>query len=178
LKKHEESKTTLINIEADWSSASYWYSVCALSAGSEIRLRHFRSHSPQSDAVLPEIYSRLGVRTSWKKNELVLKNDQGELNFFKYDFRNCPDIAITVAATCIGLGCPAHISGLQTLPLKESNRIIAFASEAKKLGAEVEAGKDFLKVRGAPKAAQTKLLAHNDHRIAMSFAPLALKAGP
>jgi 3-phosphoshikimate 1-carboxyvinyltransferase len=164
-------------VESDWSSASYWFSICSLSAGSEIHLRHFRNNSVQPDSVLPLIYGKLGVTTKWMGDEMVLKQEKAGISSFQHDFLNCPDIAMTVAATCFGLGIPAQLTGLRTLPFKESDRIQAFASEVGKLGAKLETGKDLLRISGQIAPPAGKINSHRDHRIIMSIIPLVLKTG-
>jgi 3-phosphoshikimate 1-carboxyvinyltransferase len=169
----------VISIESDWSSASYWYSICALSGNMEIELRSLKNESLQADAVLPEIYKNLGVKTSYKKDGIVLNATQPLLKEFTYNFTNCPDIAQTIAVTCFGLGIRAELNGLQTLKVKETDRILALKNELQKLGANVETGSDWLKMEvGNLKSVKSQSIhTYKDHRMAMSFAPLALVLG-
>lgn len=168
-----------IVIESDWSSASYWYSICALAQQAEIVLRNFNIKSLQADSVLPEIYKELGVRTIFKENSIILSHMKPTCAEFNYDFTNCPDIAQTIAVTCFGLGISAKLTGLSTLKLKETDRILALKTELEKMGARVEISSTTLSVlpllggksRTLNKAA---INTYNDHRMAMSFAPLAL----
>ena len=189
-----QSKSTQksFSIESDWSSASYYYSICALSKNAQIELKHFDQKSLQADSVLPELYKELGVQTEFKQGVLILRSIPITSKEFIYDFTNCPDIAQTIAITCVGLGISCTLSGLSTLKIKESDRIIALKTELEKFGAIVDVGMDFIRVIPESrdknqdtrnKKQETRNLelptidTYNDHRMAMSFAPLALKFG-
>lgn len=165
-------------IEPDWSSASYWYSICALSPGSSVLLQHLSPKSLQGDSVVKDIYARLGVSSTFVENGLLIKNTGKVAETFSWDFSACPDIAQTVAVTCLGLGLPATLNGLHTLPYKETNRIEALKNELIKFGAQVETGAAYLQLLPAQNALgnhQTVCIkTYHDHRMAMSFAPLAL----
>lgn len=172
-----------IMIESDWSSASYYYSICALSEKAKIELKFFKKDSLQSDSVLPSIYNNLGVRTEFSDNSLFLSSIPSSCKEFRYDCSNCPDIAQTIAVTCFGLGINCILTGLSTLKLKESDRITALKTELEKFGAVVGIGSDFLEIKTKienqkPETSNQKLQTietYNDHRMAMSFAPLVLK---
>jgi 3-phosphoshikimate 1-carboxyvinyltransferase len=167
-------------IESDWSSASYWYSICALSPGARIELTHLTEQSLQPDSALVGIFSELGVHTTFTGGGLVLQHKKSELTGFAGDFTDCPDIAQTVAVTCFGLGISSRLSGLKTLRIKETDRITALKNEFEKFGAKVVATEDTIQVeppvRG-PVTQQIEVATYNDHRMAMSFAPLALVYG-
>jgi len=165
-------------VESDWSAASYYYSICALSPGAIIKLKTIHQNSLQADAILPKIYNRLGVESEFTANELILRHKKTELSSFEYDFIDCPDIAQTVAVTCFALGIKAYLKGLSTLKIKETDRIVALKNELEKFGAMVETGNDYLIVTpgSVGKTHHSKLVeTYEDHRMAMSFAPLALK---
>ncbi len=167
-----------IQIEGDWSAASYWFSVCALAPDSEITLKPLFRLSDQADSVLPLLYQQLGVGSEWKNDELVLKNVNTKVNVFTYDFSRCPDIGQTVAVTCFALGIEARLTGLKTLRLKETDRITALENELTKFGAKIERGADYISISAGAKDAMVSaplVETYNDHRMAMSFAPLALK---
>lgn len=177
-------KTTLPNtldIESDWSSASYWYSICALSPGSEIQLSLLQQDSLQADAVLPRMYQAFGVETIFQDQGLLLRNSPARVTEFVHDFGNSPDIAQTVAVTCAALGIPARLSGLQTLKIKETDRIAALRTELGQLGLVTEASDNVLGISAnqqLPKGdfrPQHSIATYGDHRMAMSFAPLALR---
>jgi len=165
-----------ITIESDWSSASYWFSVMALGRSGKITLRNLSRKSEQGDSILPEIFSRLGVKCDFTDDGCILSTGQVNLSDFEYDFSNCPDIAPTVAVACFGLGISCRLTGLQTLVIKESNRIAALATELIKAGGKVTTGKTslFLQARNGQNSVGDLLIdTYNDHRMAMSFAPLA-----
>ncbi|MDO9000146.1 MAG: 3-phosphoshikimate 1-carboxyvinyltransferase [Bacteroidota bacterium] len=170
-------KSNIYNIESDWSSASYWFSIVALSKDAEIKLTGLKNKSSQADAVLPTIYKELGVLAQFKNEEICLTKNSATTNYFEYDFTNCPDIAQTVAITCFGLGIKAKLTGLKTLKLKESDRIIALKTELEKLGAIVETTDSSILIhetRNKKQETRNPINTYNDHRMAMSFAPLAL----
>ncbi|MGV8945061.1 MAG: 3-phosphoshikimate 1-carboxyvinyltransferase [Lutibacter sp.] len=169
------SKT--IVVESDWSSASYFYSLCALSPNSEIRLSSYKKSSLQGDAVLAEIYENLGVSTVFNKNAIVLKNNQTlNLKPLILNLINAPDIAQTIAVTCFGLGIECYLSGLHTLKIKETDRLIALKNELEKLGGEVEITNETLFLKPSTKINENISIAtYDDHRMAMAFAPLATK---
>ena len=169
------SKT--IVVESDWSSASYFYSLCALSPNSEITLSSYKKSSLQGDAVLAEIYENLGVSTVFNKNAIVLKNNQSlNLKPLTLNLINAPDIAQTIAVTCFGLGTECYLSGLHTLKIKETDRLIALKNELEKLGGEVEITNETIFLKPSTKINENISIAtYDDHRMAMAFVPLATK---
>ena len=176
------SKSTVTNttmvVESDWSSASYFYSIIALSnPGSEIRLSAYKENSLQGDSVLQEIYTQFGVESSFSNNEVLLKkSDDSVINKFEYDLSNAPDLAQTIAVTCLGLGIGCHMTGLHTLPIKETDRLAALKTELTKLGASVETDNESLKLSATDSIkADVSIDTYHDHRMAMAFGPLALK---
>ncbi|MBT8299909.1 MAG: 3-phosphoshikimate 1-carboxyvinyltransferase, partial [Maribacter sp.] len=171
-------ETTALVIESDWSSASYFYSIVALSeVGSEIQLGAYKSNSLQGDSVLAEIYKEFGVETTFLKNEIVLKKIQGcSSTTISCDLANAPDIAQTIAVTCLGLQLGCELSGLHTLKIKETDRLEAMRKELTKFGAKVNITDEALSL--APISnfkSKVTIDTYNDHRMAMAFAPLALK---
>lgn len=163
-------------VESDWSAASYWFNLVALAKNAEIELKFLDKFSLQADSILPEMYSKLGVRTEFIEKGICIRGRQNIIEEFEYDFTNCPDIAQTIAVTCLGLGIKANLTGLQTLKIKETDRILALKTELEKLGASVEATEHSLKVY-PPSQLTVKdhlVSTYNDHRMAMSFAPLAI----
>jgi len=177
---HPKKITQHINVESDWSSASYWYSICALSPGSEIKLSHLESSSLQPDSILPIIYSRLGVVTEFNNGSVLLSHTGRSEKDFSHDFTDCPDIAQTVAVTCFALGMNAELFGLTTLAIKETDRISALKTELEKLGARVENRAGAIRLQPPEKPvlpASHSVATYHDHRMAMSFAPLALLYG-
>ena len=164
-----------IKIESDWSSASYWYSICALSKNAKIELNFLNKKSLQSDSILPELYKILGVETKYKKNSIIISRKKLETKSINYNFINCPDIAQTFAVTCFGLGICAKLYGLSTLKFKESDRIIALKTELEKMGAKLVITNNSIELKKSkPIPFEGVIETYNDHRMAMSFSPLAL----
>ena len=175
--KRIEPKTW--TIESDWSSASYFYSILALSRQGNICLSSYKKESNQGDSALSEIYKSLGVVTSFNRGMINLTKVK-DFNFtesININLINTPDLAQTIAVSCLGLGIGCKLSGLHTLKIKETDRLRALKIEMEKLGAKVDITSDSLELY--PNAKLKKDIAintFNDHRMAMAFAPLALKA--
>jgi 3-phosphoshikimate 1-carboxyvinyltransferase len=168
----------LIIVESDWSSASYWFSIVALSEiGTEIQLSSYKNNSLQGDAVLAEIYRNFGVETEFNTNLILLrkvKNLKPETLNLKLN--NCPDIAQTIAVTCLGLGIGCYLTGLHTLKIKETDRLEALKTELTKLGATISVTNDSLTLQPSDVINENvRISTYQDHRMAMAFAPLALK---
>tara|TARA_Y100001933_G_scaffold265051_1_gene334734 strand:- start:29406 stop:30662 length:1257 start_codon:yes stop_codon:yes gene_type:complete len=175
--KQKVDDTTLV-VESDWSSASYFYSISAMSElGTEIQLSSYKENSLQGDSVLAEIYKDFGVETTFSGNTIHLKKVTAVgSNNLKYDLSNAPDIAQTIAVTCLGLGIGCHLTGLHTLPIKETDRLAALQMELGKFGAKVDIDSESLTL--TPQAqlkGGVSVDTYNDHRMAMAFGPLALK---
>jgi len=165
-------------VESDWSSASYFYSMLSLSAmGSAVALRSYKQQSLQGDSVLQEIYKVLGVITFFEGEKLILKKkNEPSTKSFSCDLSNAPDIAQTLAVSCFGLGIGCHLTGLHTLKIKETDRLEALKIELTKLGAEIAVTSDSLYLQPSTHFNQNVSIdTYNDHRMAMAFAPLALK---
>lgn len=169
------SKT--VTVESDWSSASYYYSLCALSLNSEITLSSYKKNSLQGDSALVTIYENLGVSTEFKENAIILKNKQNfNLQPLTLNLINAPDIAQTIAVTCFGLGIGCYLTGLHTLKIKETDRLVALKNELEKLGGEVILTNETLLLKPSAKINENISIAtYDDHRMAMAFAPLAVK---
>lgn len=164
-------------VESDWSSASYFFSIVALSAQSEVHLTSYKKNSLQGDRVLREIYSQLGVVSSIEGQTLKLKKEAlGLPEVLHWDLTKAPDIAQTIAVTCYGLGIGCKLTGLHTLKIKETDRLQALYNELTKLGARIQVTDTSLELApGANFIANSSIPTYNDHRMAMAFAPLALK---
>jgi len=171
--------------QPDWSSASYWYEMVALSNGGELLLQQLDTQSIQGDKVVVDIFEKLGVHSHQEPNGVrIFKKENFMPEPFSFNFRHSPDLLPTVAATCSGLGVEGHFSGLKNLKYKESDRILAMKNELNKIGVRMEAlSEDEYKLIPAKKLPDfTKDTAvvfdtWADHRLAMSLAPLALKVG-
>ncbi len=165
-------------IESDWSSASYYYSIIALSeVGAQIALSSYKEHSLQGDSVLSKIYQNFGVETVFDGNTITIKKTTvNDVETIDCNLNNSPDTAQTIAVTCFGLGMGCHLTGLHTLKIKETDRLLALQNELTKLGAEVEITNETLTLKTSSKLLQNiEIKTYQDHRMAMAFAPLALK---
>jgi 3-phosphoshikimate 1-carboxyvinyltransferase len=166
-----------IVVESDWSSASYFYSLTALSeVGSQITLSAYKADSLQGDSVLKELYRDFGVNTSFNDHHMTLTKVAVEVpQNVEYNLANAPDIAQTIAVTCFGLGVGCKLTGLHTLPIKETDRLDAMKTELSKLGGQVIIDHESLALE--PRKQWNENVAidtYHDHRMAMAFAPLAL----
>lgn len=169
---------TRLIVESDWSSASYYYSMVALAAvGTEISLSAYKKNSLQGDSVLAELYRGFGVETLFSEHNITLKKlNTPKEKTVAFDLANAPDIAQTIAVTTFGLGMGCHLVGLHTLKIKETDRLEALHTELTKLGADISVTDKTLTIK--PSNTLNKEVAidtYNDHRMAMAFAPLALK---
>jgi len=168
-------------VESDWSSASYFYSIVALSEDLSVTLKSYKRNSLQGDAALGKIYKLLGVDTRFDalNDSIVLtKNEHAVVKQLYLDLTKTPDIAQTIAVSCFGLGIACELSGLHTLKIKETDRLTALKTEIEKLGGKVDITLDSLFLYPAEKMRPgIEINTYNDHRMAMAFAPLALK-GP
>ena len=164
-------------VESDWSSASYIFSIVALSEGSEISLKTFKQKSLQGDSIIQKIYKKLGVSSFFNGNDLLLKKEKTKLpKKIYYNLSNSPDIAQTISVTCFGLGIECELVGLHTLKLKETDRLFALYTELKKLGADISVTDKSLHLSSNNSFINNCSIAtYDDHRMAMAFAPLSLK---
>lgn len=166
-------------IESDWSSASYFYSIVALSqVGTQITLSSYKQNSLQGDSALVEIYKNFGVETTFENNKIILKKDKiCNLKSAICNLNSSPDIAQTISVTCFGLGIGCHLTGLHTLKIKETDRLEALRIELTKLGATISVTNDTLTLVASNGVITRNeaISTYNDHRMAMAFAPLALK---
>lgn len=173
-----ENINKTFTVESDWSSASYFYSIVALSPiGTQIDLSAYKPNSLQGDAVLKNIYKQLGVESSFNETTLSLKKlAEPKSKQLTLDLVNAPDIAQTIVVTCLGLEIGCNLTGLHTLKIKETDRLVALQSEIKKLGTSIEITDDSLHLKSPNKLnSSIHIATYNDHRMAMAFAPLGLK---
>lgn len=164
-------------VESDWSSASYFFSIAALAEEAEICLSSYKSKSLQGDAVLQTIYKELGVESRFEGNNLILNKVKATLpKRIHWDLSKAPDIAQTIAVSCFGLGIGCDLEGLHTLKIKETDRLVALENELSKLGATVSITEKSLHLTAGNKFINDcSIPTYKDHRMAMAFAPLALK---
>jgi len=176
-------------IENDWSGASYWYEMVALSKDedAEVKLTGLMDGSKQGDSGVRYLFSLLGVKTIFETKEpgvpttVTLKKSGRRVPRLEYDFVNMPDLAQTFVCACCGLGVPFHFTGLQTLKIKETDRIAALKNEMRKLGIELEDRNDSellwdgKRTKPASEEGIYTIDTYEDHRMALAFAPMAFK---
>ncbi|MFL2596688.1 MAG: 3-phosphoshikimate 1-carboxyvinyltransferase [Flavobacteriaceae bacterium] len=177
VKNTSKSKNTIQVVESDWSSASYFFSIVALSDKAKIYLSNYKSNSLQGDSILRIIYKQLGVNSYFEGNNLILEKENiSSPKSIKWDLSNAPDIAQTIAVSCYGLGVACDLEGLHTLKIKETDRLVALDTELSKLGAKISVTNKSLHLASDQDFQKgITISTYNDHRMAMAFAPLALK---
>ena len=175
--KPQKYKAVELTVEADWSAASYWYEIVSLLPGSEVKLKGLMKKSLQGDANVANLFTDLGVTTEYISDGIVIRNTKKKTKKFFHDFVNEPDLAQTFAATCCFKGIPFLFSGIQSLKIKETDRVAALISELKKLGFLLkENGKGILEWDGERcfPDKEPAIDTYDDHRMAMSLAPGAV----
>jgi len=174
LKKIDSKKIT---IESDWSSASYFYSIVALSEiGYTLNLSKFCSKSLQGDSKVANIYESFGVKTSYFDNKVILKKTESNINEFSMDLSSNPDLAQTICVTCLGLSIKCNLTGLHTLKIKETDRLLALKNELSKFNLRVKITEDSISFDNVNFLKSNVVIeTYEDHRMAMSFACLAMK---
>ena len=165
------------SVESDWSSASYLYSIVALS-GVELNLSSFKSNSLQGDSKLSKIYENFGVKTYFKNDEIILKRSQSlrMKRFIELDLVENPDLAQTIIVTSLGLSIHTKLTGLNTLKIKETDRLIALKNEISKFKADVIIDDQSIEIKNFPKILpeNIEIDTYHDHRMALAFAPLSV----
>ncbi len=171
-------------IEKDWSAASYWYEVLALCRrpDAEVKMHFLIDSGLQGDAAVVRIFRELGVETEFCLDDsetVVLRKNDHICSHLSWDFTATPDLAQTVVVTCCMMGIPFHFTGLQSLKIKETDRIAALQTELKKLGFSVDVTDSEMSWDGVVSAPSLDLAidTYKDHRMAMAFAPCALTLG-
>ena len=166
-------------VESDWSGASYWYSLVALSKQKdiEIKLHGLKKKSYQGDRVIVEIMDALGVMTRSVENGVLLSKKEG-CSTFEYDFTHCPDLAQTVAVVCATKNIRSKLIGLHSLPIKETDRLLALKTELEKFGVQFEIDNHHtLTIKPSNLIFNNQCIeTYKDHRMAMAFAPLGMIA--
>lgn len=165
-------------VESDWSAASYWYQIAALSEQAEIELIGLFRNSYQGDSRGAEVFSRLGITTEFIHEGVLLKKSNRFVEQLNEDFVDIPDLAQTFAVTCCLLNIPFRFTGLQSLKIKETDRIFALKTELRKLGYILRDAQDSILTwdgERCPPEAQPVIQTYEDHRMAMAFAPAALR---
>ena len=164
-------------IESDWSSASYFYSVVALAKiGYTLKLSKFSFKSLQGDSKVADIYKSFGVKTTYKDNLIILEKIESNTDKFSFDLTSNPDLAQTICVTCLGLGIKCNLTGLHTLKIKETDRLLALKKELSKFNLKVIITNDSISFDNVDFLKPNVVIeTYDDHRMAMSFACLATK---
>ncbi|GAA4454458.1 3-phosphoshikimate 1-carboxyvinyltransferase [Nibrella saemangeumensis] len=169
-------------IESDWSGASYWYSVVALADEAEVELLGLKEKSLQGDSAIAHIMRPLGVESTFTDTGVRLTKIPAKESL-AVDFTDCPDLAQTVAVCCAVKGTALTLTGIESLKIKETNRVAALQAELQKIGAvlvEAEANHRYeVRPMDIPASAtgNARIHTYDDHRMAMAFAPVAMQRG-
>ena len=165
------------SVESDWSSASYLYSIVALS-GIELNLSSFKSNSLQGDSKLSKLYKNFGVETYFKDDEIILKRSKSHRikRFIELNLIENPDLAQTIIVTSLGLSVHTKLTGLNTLKIKETDRLIALKNEITKFNTDVIIDNSSIEIKNFPKKLpeDVEIDTYNDHRMALAFSPLSV----
>lgn len=173
----QEFKAATLTVEPDWSAASYWYSICALVPNSVIHLPYLQQYSLQGDQAIVEIMAHFGVHTTFHEKGITLTNEGAKITCTHFDFVSCPDLAQTVIVCAAALGYPLTFSGLHTLRIKETDRILALQQELAKFNIQLNEKENELfelDCSGKIIPHSVQIATYEDHRMAMAFAPLAV----
>jgi 3-phosphoshikimate 1-carboxyvinyltransferase len=167
-------KSAAFTVESDWSAASYWFAFAALAQEADFELPRLSLNSLQGDSVITDIMKTLGVAASLVNGKLRLSKCSAG-NELRWDFMHCPDLAQTVAVVCAAKGIKGYFTGLESLRIKETDRIAALQNELQKIGGdliEIDAAHWEL-IPSAKLPSSASFETYKDHRMAMAFAPLA-----
>lgn len=174
---NQKAKESVINIEPDWSAASYWYSIVALAKEASIILPGLKQNSLQGDNEIVKIMESFGVSSTFTTEGLRIAKDDSPDKIEHFDFKSCPDLAQTVIVICAALNREATFTGLETLKIKETDRILALQNEIAKFGVrlyEESPQKYRLDCSKRFEPSEIRIKTYDDHRMAMAFAPLCL----
>ena len=173
---HQDFKETSLPVEPDWSAASYWYSIAALADEAELFLPGLTAYSLQGDSVITEIMANFGITSQFINGGVHLKKEPKPLGRKIFDLKSCPDLAQTVIVVCAALGHDATFTGLETLKIKETDRVLALQNELAKIGVKLIEKGQVYKLDCSEKFIPEKIFVntYDDHRMAMALAPLAL----
>jgi 3-phosphoshikimate 1-carboxyvinyltransferase len=173
----KESETIAYEVEGDWSAASYWYAAAALASEVDFTMMGLRQESLQGDSVVSQLFEFFGVHTEFIDGGIRLTKEKVNAENFAYNFSDCPDIAQTLAVVVSALGISSLFNGLETLTLKETNRLVALKNELGKMRTEVRiAENSVIEIipSGPGQVPDQPVQTYEDHRMAMSFAILAV----
>lgn len=172
-------KPTQIEVEADWSSASYWFEyVSFLAVGESLVVKGLKPNSIQGDAILVDLYTHFGVETEFLPTGIKLtKTKEAKKSDFKHSFNSTPDIVQTLVLSCVGEGINGVFEGVSHLKHKETDRLLALQQELVKLNYKlIQLTPDSFKIeKQGDLPSKATIKTYQDHRMAMAFAPLVLK---
>jgi 3-phosphoshikimate 1-carboxyvinyltransferase len=173
---HQEFKETVLPVEPDWSAASYWYAIAALADEADLFLHGLTQYSLQGDSVITEIMANFGITSQFKNGGVHLQKEVKPVQRKIFDLKECPDLAQTVIVVCAALNHEATFTGLETLKIKETDRIKALQNELAKIGVKLIEKGEIYKLDCSEKFIPGRVFinTYDDHRMAMAFAPLAL----
>ena len=177
IKSNKKVSIKNYSVESDWSSASYLYSIVALS-GIELNLSSFKSNSLQGDSKLSKLYENFGVKTFFKNDEIILKRSKSHImkKFIELDLIENPDLAQTIIVTSLGLSIHTKLTGLNTLKIKETDRLVALKNEISKFNTDVIIDDQSIEINNFPKVLpeNIEIDTYHDHRMALAFSPLSV----
>jgi 3-phosphoshikimate 1-carboxyvinyltransferase len=173
---HQAYKPTVFSVESDWSGASYWFSLLACADKGELFLEGVKENSLQGDSAIVDIMDRLGVKSEFKEGGVKLTKQKVK-GLASWDFTHCPDLAQTVAVTCAIIGQKSEFTGLESLRIKETDRIFALQQELAKFNAQLLEGENevFTLIPSVQMPHEVRIHTYDDHRMAMAFMPLMTK---
>ncbi|MDB5017803.1 MAG: aroA [Mucilaginibacter sp.] len=174
--QNQEFKETSLHVEPDWSAASYWYAIAALADEAELFLPGLTQYSLQGDSALTELMANFGITSQFKDGGVYLQKEAKALSRKIFDLKECPDLAQTIIVVCAALGHEATFTGLETLKIKETDRVKALQNELAKIGVKLIEKGQIYKLDCSEKFIPEHIFVntYDDHRMAMAFAPLAL----
>jgi 3-phosphoshikimate 1-carboxyvinyltransferase len=174
--QNQDFKETSLHVEPDWSAASYWYAIAALADEAELFLPGLTQYSLQGDSVITEIMANFGITSQFKDSGVYLQKEIKPIFRKIFDMKECPDLAQTVIVVCAALGHDATFTGLETLKIKETDRVKALQNELAKIGVKLIEKGQVYKLDCSEKQLPQRMFVntYDDHRMAMAFAPLAL----
>ena len=176
--KNQEFSSGSYIVESDWSAASYWYSILSISDDiKNLTLQGLKKKSTQGDSILSELMKSFGVNTQYKEDGIVLTKIKLDTEEIELDFRDCPDLAQTILVVAAYHKIKLKVSGVESLKIKETDRLLAMKNELKKIGCDFYEEGNFwiLEKRNQEIDDELSIDTYKDHRMAMAFAPLASK---
>ena len=176
--KNQEFSSGSYIVESDWSAASYWYSILSISDNiNNLTLQGLKKKSNQGDSVISELMKSFGVNTQYKEDGIVLTKIKFDTEEIELDFRDCPDLAQTILVVAAYHKIKLKVSGVESLKIKETDRLLAMKNELKKIGCDFYEEDNYwvLEKRSREIDDELSIDTYNDHRMAMAFAPLASK---